>query len=154
MRTPAIAVLAALAATLSLTTACGNDSATTSASQAMSTTPTKPADRTVDITMTDNKYDPASVQVTKGETIKFRFHNNGAMVHEAFIGSAKDQAHHDQEMVAMPDMNHASPDEMVTVKPGKSGDLTVTFDRTGETMIGCHQPGHWAAGMKATVDVT
>lgn len=38
-----------------------------------------------------------------------------------------------------------------TVDPGATEDLTATFDRTGTFIIGCHQPGHFEAGMKATV---
>jgi uncharacterized cupredoxin-like copper-binding protein len=41
----------------------------------------------------------------------------------------------------------------ITVDPGKTGELTHTFDRTGTVEIGCHQPGHYAAGMKLAVTV-
>ena len=39
-------------------------------------------------------------------------------------------------------------------EPGKSGDLTYRFDEAGTYEIGCHEPGHYAAGMKITVNVT
>ncbi len=45
-------------------------------------------------------------------------------------------------------------DDAVTVEPGRSGSITHTFSETGTYLIGCHEPGHWEAGMKATVEVT
>jgi uncharacterized cupredoxin-like copper-binding protein len=41
----------------------------------------------------------------------------------------------------------------ITVEPGKAGQLTHTFDKTGTVEIGCHEPGHYAAGMKIAVTV-
>ena len=38
------------------------------------------------------------------------------------------------------------------VQPGESGDLSYTFTEPGSYQVGCHQPGHYAAGMK--IDVT
>ena len=43
---------------------------------------------------------------------------------------------------------------MVVVQPGKTGELAYRFERSGMTVIGCHQPGHYEAGMRATVNVT
>ena len=56
--------------------------------------------------------------------------------------------------MALDDMNMHGEDEppAMVVEPGKSGDLVVTFDEAGQTVIGCHEPGHWDAGMR--VDVT
>ena len=36
----------------------------------------------------------------------------------------------------------------------KQGSLTHTFSEVGTYIIGCHEPGHWESGMKATVEVT
>ena len=41
----------------------------------------------------------------------------------------------------------------ISVKPGKTGKLTMTFQQAGMLEIGCHEPGHYEAGMKATVNV-
>ena len=51
-------------------------------------------------------------------------------------------------------MHHEGADTAVTVNPGETKDLTTTFDRAGTVIIGCHQPGHYEAGMKATVTVS
>ena len=45
-------------------------------------------------------------------------------------------------------------DDVLTVAPGDTETMTRTFDDTGTVVIGCHQPGHWESGMKATVTVT
>jgi uncharacterized cupredoxin-like copper-binding protein len=42
----------------------------------------------------------------------------------------------------------------VTVEPGESKDLVYIFDAPGKVLIGCHEPGHYDDGMKATVTVT
>ena len=38
------------------------------------------------------------------------------------------------------------------VQPGELGELSYTFSEPGSYEVGCHQPGHYAAGMK--IDVT
>jgi uncharacterized cupredoxin-like copper-binding protein len=45
-------------------------------------------------------------------------------------------------------------DPAVTVEPGKTEELTTRFDDAGTYEIGCHEPGHYAAGMKITITVT
>lgn len=41
-----------------------------------------------------------------------------------------------------------------SVKPGETKELTHTFDAAGQTIAGCHLPGHFGGGMKASVTVT
>jgi uncharacterized cupredoxin-like copper-binding protein len=36
---------------------------------------------------------------------------------------------------------------------GESGELTHTFDEAGTIEIGCHQPGHYDAGMRVNITV-
>ena len=42
---------------------------------------------------------------------------------------------------------------VLVLDAGQSGELMVTFDDVGEFIIGCHIPGHWEAGMRATIAV-
>jgi uncharacterized cupredoxin-like copper-binding protein len=42
----------------------------------------------------------------------------------------------------------------ITVEPGERGELTYTFQAGDELLIGCHEPGHYAGGMKITIDVS
>jgi uncharacterized cupredoxin-like copper-binding protein len=41
----------------------------------------------------------------------------------------------------------------ISVEPGRSGTLVYGFTQPGRLEIGCHQPGHYAAGMIAEIRV-
>lgn len=108
------------------------------------------AARTIDVEMKDIAYAPTSVDVKAGEKVTFNFRNTGAIAHDAFIGDEAAQAKHEKDMKGMDqDSKNA-----VTVDPGKTGSLTYTFDKAGSILVGCHQPGHYAAGMKIQVNIT
>lgn len=144
-----IMATAAVAATLFLA-ACGSDSS------AKSTTPVDGNTTVVDVTMTDMAFTPAVMAVKAGDTVKFRFRNDGKAVHEAVIGDEAFQMDHAEEMSSMGDaMPHGSGDEEapLVVQPGETGELTYTATDAGSLLIACHQPGHWEAGMKATINV-
>ena len=42
---------------------------------------------------------------------------------------------------------------MVTVAPGKSGEIVWQFTKSGKIDFACLQPGHYDAGMKGAVNV-
>jgi uncharacterized cupredoxin-like copper-binding protein len=108
--------------------------------------------RTVDVTMRDIAYDPAAVTVKAGETVKFVFRNEGEIRHDAFLGDEAAQAEHEEEMRKKGSGHHG--DDAITVDPGKTGSLTHTFKAGDMLIIGCHEPGHYATGMKLAVTVT
>ena len=56
-------------------------------------------------------------------------------------------------MLKMPEMEHAE-DNMVSVDPGKTGEIIWRFTRARVVDFGCLQPGHYGAGMKGQVRVT
>jgi uncharacterized cupredoxin-like copper-binding protein len=116
------------------------------------------ASRTVEVTMIDIAYEPKTLNVQRGERIEFVFHNQGKIAHDAFIGDTGAQGEHEKEMrEADPkDGGHMGGSEAyaVTVEPGKTERLAYTFDKPGTIEIGCHQSGHYAAGMKVAVTVT
>ena len=41
----------------------------------------------------------------------------------------------------------------VTIEPGKTVTVLARFDEPGQTLYGCHQPGHWEVGMKGTITI-
>ena len=127
--------------------ACGNGESATSPDTT----------KTIEVKMTDNEFTPGSFDVATGEKVTFRFTNDGKIAHEAILGTEAEQAAHGAEMAAgtsMEGMNHGGAAEGITVKPGKTATLTQTFDTDDTLIIGCHVPGHYEAGMKATVNVT
>lgn len=118
-----------------------------------------PADRTVEVTMKDILFEPKTVTVKKGETVRFVFRNSGQLDHDAFIGDTKAQQDHEEDMRKGDkdgghDDGHGDDEKAVTVVPGKTAELTHTFDKVGTMEIGCHQAGHYEAGMKVTIEVT
>lgn len=135
-----------------------------------------------DITMRDIAFDAPTIVVAAGTPVTFHFENTGAARHDAFIGDAAAQADHEQEMAAMAstggtmaghdmgDHGTASDDSAghdmggmegmthgdgnaLSLAGGEHGMLTHTFDEPGTYEIGCHQPGHYAAGMRIEITV-
>lgn len=105
--------------------------------------------------MTDNAFDPDSVAVAAGETVTFRFTNNGAAEHDAFIGDAEAQKEHGEAMASGDHSGHNMKDgDAVLLEPGKTGEITYAFKEGERLLIGCHQPGHYEAGMKAEITVS
>lgn len=115
------------------------------------------AERTVEVEMVDIAFRPERLDIERGETVRFVFLNNGDATHDAFIGGPPAQQDHEREMRAMDAggaVGHSGDMESgLTVTPGGRGELTYTFDDVGPIEIGCHQPGHYAAGMKLPVSV-
>lgn len=145
-RTLALASLATLALA-----ACGGDDDTTAA--------TDDGDaRTVEVDMVDIAFEPETLEVSRGETVRFVFTNRGEVAHDAFIGDADAQADHEADMRETDGDDHGGhgegDDDAVTVDPGDSEELDYTFDEAGTLEVGCHQPGHYDAGMKITVEVS
>lgn len=143
-------VLVLLAAVTPLVAACGSDhsghgSSATSGDAATS----------VEIEMRDIAFDQTALTFDAGTSVRFVFTNTGKIPHDGFIGDQAAQADHEQEMASMGDMGGHSMDDdnAITVAPGATGELTYTFDEPGTYEIGCHQVGHYAAGMKITVTV-
>jgi uncharacterized cupredoxin-like copper-binding protein len=114
------------------------------------------ADRVVNVAMRDIAYDPAAVTVKAGETVRFVFNNEGKLPHDAFIGDEAAQVEHEKEMrEADADGKGGGHDAHgIVVDPGDIGSLTYTFKAGDMLIIGCHQVGHYAAGMKVALTVT
>lgn len=114
--------------------------------------------RTVDLTMTERlTFEPATLEVRRGETVLFRIRNVSNEAHEAYIGTEEEQRIHATVHGAVP------PDEQsktthygagVHVAPFGTGELTFKFDTGDEWVIGCHYPGHYDAGQRAVITVT
>ena len=116
-----------------------------------------PPDDAIEISMRDNRFDPSNVTVKRNATVTFLFVNRGSLDHEAFIGDSKEQKAHERAMGAdgeMSDHGHMAADDSVTVRPGKRATLEHRFTKAGKTWIGCHEPGHYDAGMRIEVTVT
>ena len=121
-----------------------------------------PISRTFQVTMRDYAFAPNAFTVTAGQRVRFVFRNASTRPHEALIGDAAAQSAHDRLMVhgggvgamggrgAIGDMGGLP---VVDVAPGHTATLDYTFGSRGTLLIGCHEPGHYALGMRATVMV-
>lgn len=130
--------------------------------------------RTVDVTMMDNYYEPETISVKKGETVRFKVTNNGALVHEFNIGTADMHAAHQDEMQMMVDhgiikgnkidrammdmdmgghsMKHDDPNS-VLLEPGESAEIVWKFAQSTALEFACNVPGHYASGMYGDLTV-
>lgn len=49
---------------------------------------------------------------------------------------------------------HREGDVGISVDPGRTQSFEYTFGAPGELLAGCHEPGHYDAGMVAKITVT
>jgi uncharacterized cupredoxin-like copper-binding protein len=142
---PAVALLIA---------ACSSGTGSTaSPSLAPSLEPSASAEATrIDVKLTDAlKMEPATMTVPAGVPVTFVVSNTGAIEHEFFLGDEAAQAEHEQEMQQG---GMAHDEEMgIGLEPGETKELTVTLPEAGTIIAGCHVAGHYAGGMKATVEI-
>ena len=111
------------------------------------------ASRTVNVDMSDAmRFTPSHLAVRQGQTVHFVIKNSGAVKHEFVLGTEKELREHDELMKKFPEMEHSDPN-MVTVAPGKTGEVVWQFTRSGKVDFACLQPGHYDAGMKGSVSV-
>jgi uncharacterized cupredoxin-like copper-binding protein len=131
------------------------------------------ATRTIEINMLDNFYDPESISIKEGETVRFIIKNSGDFVHEFNLGTASMHAAHQKEMMTMVEhgvleadkinhdmmkmdmgggktMEHNDPNS-VLLEPGKSGEVVWTFTKAAKIEFACNVPGHYDAGMMGNV---
>ena len=112
------------------------------------------ATRTVSVDMTDNmRFSAAKIDAKQGETIRFIVKNSGKVKHEMVLGTAKELKEHYEVMKKNPEMEHADAN-MVTVAPGKTGEIIWQFTKAGKVDFACLQPGHYDAGMRGLVNVS
>ena len=152
MRLSRLALIAAAALLISACSSAGTTPSRPAASATVAPSASAAATR-IEVKLTDAlRMQPARMSVKAGVLVTFRVTNSGATDHEFYLGDAAAQMEHEQQMSAMGGMTHDEP-EGIALKPGETKELTYTFDAAGQTLAGCHQPGHYGNGMKATITV-
>lgn len=115
----------------------------------------KPA-RIVKISMLEDGkkmlFEPAVVEVKRGEQIRFVITNNGMWDHEFMLASKADNRKHAAVMKKFPHMEHDDPNA-TRLAPFNSGELVWRFTKRGEFEYACLIPGHLEAGMHGKVIV-
>jgi uncharacterized cupredoxin-like copper-binding protein len=113
----------------------------------------KSAKRTVVVRMTDQmRFAPDKIDVKLNETVRFDIRNDGRMLHEMVIGTAKELEDHAALMLKFPNMEHDEP-YMAHVAAGQRGRIVWTFNRPGDFEFACLIAGHYQAGMKGVIHV-
>jgi uncharacterized cupredoxin-like copper-binding protein len=154
MRLVHLALVAAIALTAAACSSGGASSAPATAGPVESVKASAPATR-IEVTLTDDlKIEPAAMTVPAGVPVTFVVTNSGTILHEFVLGDEAEQTAHEAEMAAAGGMSMPRDEDMaVGVEPGRTKELTVTFDEPGMVLAGCHVVGHYAAGMKAAVTI-
>lgn len=121
-------------------------------------------DRVIEVSMDEMKYDPETITVAEGETIKFVVRNDGKLVHEFNLGTKETWGGHKGEMqkmmksgmMTMNKLDHAKMMEggmmhndpnAALLEPGQTAELVWTFDEATEMGFACNVPGHLEGGM-------
>jgi len=107
--------------------------------------------RIIEIIMVDNRFKPSEIRVKQGETVRFVLRNTGKKKHEMMIGSMAQLDKHAAMMKKFPDTEHPDPN-LVSVDPGKSGELVWQFAETGMVDFACTLPGHFK-GMRGKFEI-
>lgn len=110
--------------------------------------------RTIKVSMNDKmRFEPASIRVKQGETVRFAIRNAGQIKHEMNLGTEKELLEHLEVMKKFPNMEHDEPNK-VTIAPGQQGEIVWQFTKAGAVIFACLVPGHYEAGMKGKVRVS
>ena len=133
------------------------------------------ADRTIEIKMYDNYFEPNEIKIKKGETIKFIVSNYGELVHEFNIATKEMHIKHQLEMMKMVEheilladridkekmkqmakkdhsMDH-SHSNSVLLEPNEISEIIWKFSTTANLEAACNVPGHYEIGMVANIKI-
>ena len=112
--------------------------------------------RIVQITMREGNgtmgFSPKTLEVKRGEQIKFLITNGGALPHEFILANEKDNLKHAALMQKYPDMQHDDPNGK-SVEPAAKSEILWRFSKPGTFEYACLIPGHREAGMIGKVTV-
>lgn len=103
--------------------------------------------RTVEITIHHSRFEPAAIEATPGETVRFVIRNLDPIDHELILGDDEVQLRHESGT----EPHHGTVPGEVSVPPGGERATTYAFTAPGALPFGCHLPGHWAYGMRGEV---
>ena len=97
-------------------------------------------------------FDPARIEVRRGEQIRFVVENNGMESHEFILATVAENRKHAEVMKKFPEMEHDDPNGK-RVLSGEKRELIWKFTKRGEFEFACLIPGHYEAGMVGKVVV-
>jgi uncharacterized cupredoxin-like copper-binding protein len=111
--------------------------------------------RVIEIEIDGFHFVPDHFTVHQDEVVRFMISNPDTRGHELFIGTIAEQAERREAGPTAPpsaeDVTHFG--YGIYIPPMSDGELDYAFSAETDLLIGCHLPGHWEAGMVATIDV-
>lgn len=104
---------------------------------------------TVVLDVKHSAFDPDTLRVVAGTTVRFVVVNRDPIHHELIVGPPEVHKRHADGTEAF----HPPVPGEVSVAPLERAVTTYTFDEPGTVEMACHLPGHYAYGMRGTVEV-
>ncbi|MBC8445390.1 MAG: cupredoxin domain-containing protein [Rhodospirillaceae bacterium] len=136
----------------------------------------KEINRTIEVSLQDNFFEPGEITVRSGETLRFILKNEGEFVHEFNIGTPLMHAAHQEEMMMMIEhgvleldkinrdmmkmdmgdgkiMAHDDPNSKL-LEPGETMEIIWKFSEEMSLEFACNIPGHYDSGMAGIFNFT
>ena len=129
--------------------------------------------KTIEIKMYDNYFEPNEITIKKGETIKFIVSNYGELVHEFNISTKEMHIKHQAEMMKMVEHEILLADRIdkekmkqmakkdhsrsqshansVLLEPNENAEIIWKFNTETKLEVACNIPGHYETGMIAKI---
>ena len=113
--------------------------------------------RTIEVSMIETDdgdmiFEPKSLDIKAGETVRFAINNTGELEHEFVLDTVAKNAEHKKLMEEFPEMEHDDPNS-VRLEEGQTGEIIWSFTNTGAFEFACLIPGHYEAGMHSNIVV-
>ena len=125
--------------------------------------------KTIEIKMYDNYFEPKEIKIKKNETVRFLITNYGELVHEFNIATREMHLNHQDEMMKMMEygillghkidkqkmkelskkdhsLAHSHKNSLL-LEPNQSGELIWKFSKDLVLEAACNVPGHYDSGM-------
>jgi uncharacterized cupredoxin-like copper-binding protein len=91
-------------------------------------------------------FEPAQIEVRRGEQVRFVLHNDGEEDHEFILATVAENRQHAEIMKKNPDMEHDEPNGR-RIPPHGSGEIVWRFTKRGKFEFACLILGHYDKGM-------
>ena len=105
--------------------------------------------RTIEIDVERSRFRPAVIRVDPGERVVFRLRNADPIAHEFIIGTKAEHAEHEHGT----DPTHDGTAGAASLDPDEEQTVVWTAPLRGTLEFACHLPGHYAYGMKGSIEI-
>jgi uncharacterized cupredoxin-like copper-binding protein len=111
--------------------------------------PLGPGTVTVVVDIEYSRFQPTSLRVAEGTTVRFVVSNHDPISHELIVGPPDVHRRHRNGTEAKHD---PKPGEL-SLGPDEQAVTTYVFDEPGIVEMACHLPGHYDYGMRGEIEV-